>query len=279
MALNSGIKYIILASLFFSIINALVKYLSTIPAIEIVFFRSVVTLIISYASVRKLKLKIFNEHTPLLIARGVSGAIALSLYFYIIQKIPLATAVTILYLAPIFTVLFAIFLVKEFPDSKQWPFFILCFAGAALMKNFDSRVSFEHFFMGILAAVFAGLAYNFIRMLKDKAHHSLIILYFPLITIPFCMPWLIPEWKTPNLLELTVLIIIGLCTQMAQVFMTKAYMQESASKISHFNYLTCFYALITGVIFFDEHLNTLSLVGLFLVFVGIIFSTKFSPKN
>lgn len=279
MVISQGIKYILLASLFFSIINALVKYLSTIPAIEIVFFRSIVTLFISYISVRRHKLKIINEHTPLLIARGVTGAIALSLYFYIIQKIPLATAVTILYLAPIFTVFFAIVLVKEYPNKKQWPFFFLCFFGAALMKNIDTRVSYMHFFMGIMAAIFAGLAYNIIRLLKEKAHHSLIILYFPLVTIPVCMPWLIQEWKTPKVLELTILIIIGVCTQLAQVFMTKAYMAESASKISHFNYLTCFYAFLTGIIFFDEHLNTYSIVGLMLVFIGIIFSTKYSPKT
>lgn len=279
MILSKGIRYILIASLFFSIINALVKYLTTIAAIEIVFFRSIVTLILSYYSIRKLKLKIFNQHTPLLFARGLSGAIALSLYFYTIQHMPLATAVTILYLAPIFTVLFAIVLVKEKPNKKQWPFFFLCFLGAALMKNIDTRVSLEHFGMGIMAAMFAGLAYNFIRMLKGKAHHSIIIFYFPLITIPFCLPWLISNWKTPNLLELTILILIGICTQVAQIFMTKAYLKESASKISHFNYLTCFYALVTGIIFFDEHLNTYSLAGLTLVFIGIIYSTKYSPQS
>jgi len=279
MQKSQGIKYILIASLFFSIINALVKYLSTIPAIEIVFFRSLVTLIISYVGVRKTKVKIINEHTPLLLARGISGAIALSLYFYTIQNIPLATAVTILYLAPIFTVLLAIVMVKEKPNPKQWPFFILSFVGAALMKNIDTRVSYEHFVMGILAAFFAGLAYNFIRMLRGKAHHSLIIFYFPLVTLPLCLPWLIPLWKTPNLEELIILILIGLSTQFAQVYMTQAYLTESASKISHFNYLTCFYALITGVIFFNEHLNYFSLIGLGLVFIGVIFSTKFAPKS
>ncbi len=268
-----------IASLFFSIINALVKFLGDIPALEIVFFRSVVSLIISYISLAQLKIKIFNEHTPLLFARGLSGAIALSLYFYTIQHMPLATAVTVLYLAPIFTVILAIFLVKEHPGKWQYPFFILSFIGAALMKNFDPRASLPHFFMGVTAAFFAGLAYNFIRMLKDKCHHSLVIFYFPMVTIPFCLPFLFKIWVTPSTKQLIILLSIGLFTQLAQIFMTKAYMLENASRISHYNYLTSLYAFITGIIFFNESINYLSVIGMILVFVGVIFSHKFAPKK
>jgi drug/metabolite transporter (DMT)-like permease len=232
----------------------------------------------TYYTIHKLKIKIISKNTPLLLGRGISGAIALSLYFYTIQKMPLATAVTILYLAPIFTVILAIFMVKEWPNKTQWPFFLLSFIGAVLMKNIDTRASGLHFGMGLTAAFFAGMAYNFIRLLKGKAHHSLVIFYFPLVTIPICFPLLIPNWVTPTLEEFFALIGIGILTQIAQVFMTKAYMQEKASKISHFNYLTSVYAFFTGIIFFNEYLNTLSLIGLSLTFVGIIFSTKFAPK-
>lgn len=279
MQISLGIRYILLATIFFSIINALVKYLEGIPSIEIVFFRSLVSLVITYYTIFKMKTKIFNKHTPILFLRGLAGAIAMSLYFYTIQNMPLATAVTILYLAPIFTVIFAIFILGEHPDKRQWPFFLLSFIGVVLMKNIDTRVSGLHFSMGLVAAMFSGIAYNMIRLLRGKVHHSLVIFYFPFVTIPFCLPWLIPNWVTPNTDQLIVLISIGVFTQIAQVFMTKAYMSDSAAKISHFNYLTCFFAFLTGIIFFGESLNMLSIIGLVLVFVGILFSTRFSPKT
>lgn len=277
--MNKGIKYILIASFFFSIINILVKYLTSIPSIEIVFFRSIVTLLITYYTIHKLKLKIITEHTPLLIGRGLSGAIALSLYFYTIQNMPLATAVTLLYLAPILTIILSIFLLKEKPSKKQIPFFILCFIGAALVKNVDIRVSTLPFTMGIASAFFAALAYNFIRMLKGRVHHSVVIFYFPLTTLPFCVPWLIESWVTPSYTELIGLVAIGVCTQIAQVFMTKAYMLEKASKISHYNYMTSFWAFVSGVILFNEHLNYLSIIGVFVIFIGIVFSTKYAPKD
>ncbi len=277
--MNKGIINIILASFFFSIINALVKYFDRIPALEIVFFRSSVSLILSYFFIRKKSLAVFNPHSKLLFARGLSGAIALSLYFYTIQKIPLATAVTILYLAPIFTIIIGIFLNKESPQKMQWPFIILTFIGTLLMKNFDPRIELIHFFMGLTAAFFAGLAYNIIRMLKGKADHDLIIFYFPLVTIPVISPFVITQWISPTFEELVGLIGIGVLTQIAQIFMTKAYTLEPAAKISHYNYLTSFYAFLTGIIFFDEYLNTVSIIGLIIVFFGIILTSRYAASK
>ncbi len=113
--LSTGAKNIIVAGLFFSVINALVKFYSHIPAIEIVFFRSFVSLIMSFIAIKKAKVHIFDGPTPLLLMRGLSGAIGLSLYFYCIQNMPLATAVTVFYLAPIFTVIMGVFINKERP--------------------------------------------------------------------------------------------------------------------------------------------------------------------
>jgi len=274
LQISPGVRYILFAGFFFSIINVAVKYYSHIPAIEIVFFRSIVSFVLSFIMLKKLKIKIFNEHFKLLFLRGLCGAIALSLYFTTIQNIPLATAVTILYLAPVFTVILAIFMVGEKPNPKQWPYIFMGFVGAALMKNFDLRVSATDFAMGLTAALFAGLAYNFIRMLRGKAHHHLIIFFFPLITIPFCLPIMVPVWVTPSFEDTIGLIALGVCTQIAQVFMTKAYLLEKASKISHFNYLTSVYALACGYFFFGEQLNWISILGLLTIMISVTLSSR-----
>jgi drug/metabolite transporter (DMT)-like permease len=276
--ISPGVKHILIAGLFFSLINAGVKYLSAIPAIEIVFFRSIVTLILSFIMIKKLKLKIINEHFQTLFLRGLTGAIALSLYFYTIQNMPLATAVTLLYLAPVFTVILAIPMVGEYPNKKQWPFLLLGLIGAALMKGTDVRVSFFHFTMGLTAALFAGLAYNFIRQLKGKAHHQLIIFFFPLVTLPICIPMMIPGWVTPSPSEFVGLITIGIFTQIAQVHMTQAYLLEKASKISHFNYLTAAYALVMGIFFFNETIDFLSICGLVVIVISVYLTSRYSDK-
>lgn len=276
--MSLGIRYILLAGLFFGMINVLVKYYSHIPAIEVVFFRSLVSLLISYFIVKKNKEKVFNDYSSLLFLRGLFGAIALILYFTTIQNIPLGSAVTLLYLAPIFTVILAGFIVKEKANLMQWPFFIISFSGAMIIKSFDPRVEIKYFFMGVTAAFFAGLAYNMIRLLKEKVSANLVILYFPLVTIPLCIPFLIKQWITPSFKDTVGLILLGLITQVAQIYMTKAYQHSKASEISHFNYLTTIYALIAGFLFFNEQIKISSVMGISLIVFGVYFSTKFSKK-
>lgn len=277
--LSTGAKNIIIAGLFFSVINALVKFYSHIPAIEIVFFRSFVSLVMSFVAVKKAKVRIFDGPVTLLLMRGLCGAIGLSLYFYCIQSMPLATAVTVFYLAPIFTVIMSIFINKEGPKKEQWPYIAGGFVGAALMKNFDPRADLWHFLLAIIAAFFAGLAYNFIRLLREKAHHQLIIFFFPLVTIPVCLPFLIPVWKTPSLPDFFALIGIGVLTQLAQVFMTKGYMSESASKVSHFNYLTAVWALLAGVFIFDELMNWISIIGMGVILFSVVMSSRVAARD
>lgn len=271
--ISNGIRLIILASFFFSMINALVKYFDRIPAVEIVFFRSLVTLALSFIAIQRAKVRIFNPHFKLLCLRGLFGAIALALYFRTIQSIPLANAVTLLYLAPLFTVIFAIFVNKEKPNSRQWPFLVTGLLGSIFLKGEPGKIALEHFLTGIGAAICAALAYTMIRRLKDKAHHQLIIFYFPFVTIPLILPWLMQTWVTPNLTELIGLLIIGALTQIAQVFMTKAYIAQSAAKISHYNYLTSVWAVITGLIFFNEPILIETVLGIFIIVVSVIMSS------
>lgn len=278
--ISPGVKNILLAGVFFSFINASVKLLQNIPAVEIVFFRSLISLVISFVMIRKLNIKIFNKNNFLpLLLRGLSGAIALVLYFTTIQHIPLAAAVTILYLAPVFTVVLSIFINKERPHPMQYPFMLLSLIGAGMLKGADVNIPINYFLMGITAAFFAGIAYNLIRRLRDRAHHHLIIFYFPFVTIPVVSPLMITHWVTPSMTELILLISVGVCTQIAQVFMTKAYLNEKVSKIGHFNYLTSVYAVFIGILFFNEHLNINSILAMILIIVGVIFSARFGSST
>ena len=90
------------ATLFFSMMNVAVKLLPHIPPVEIVFFRSVVSLVLSIGILKSFKIPVWGNNHKLLILRGASGAMALILYFRLIQEIPLASATTILFLSPVF---------------------------------------------------------------------------------------------------------------------------------------------------------------------------------
>src|SRR5690606_36950849 len=119
------------------------------------------------------------------------------LFFITLQKLPLASAVTIQYLSPIFTAIIAIFMLGERMRKLQWVFFGLAFIGVAIMKGFDERVSITYMLFGVASAFFAGAAYNCIRIVKDTDHPLVVVFYFPLIATPIMLILSLQDWITP----------------------------------------------------------------------------------
>jgi drug/metabolite transporter (DMT)-like permease len=268
--LSLGVRYMLFAGFVFTLMKVCVKLVPHIPAIEIILFRSLISLVISVYFLKKQNVSLWGNNKLILVFRGVAGAIALITFFSLLQQIPLATASTLQYLAPIFTAILGIFLVKEKVRSWQWLFFAISFAGVVVVQGFDHRISLIHLVMGITASFFMGLAYNFVRMLKDTEHPLVIIFYFPLILIPIAGVWSGLVWVQPVGWDWLVLLLVGLFTQTAQYYMTKSYQKEEVSKVSIINYISIVYALAFGWLIFDETFNLATYLGMGLVLLGVL---------
>jgi len=278
MNLSQGVRFMLLASFVFVLMKVFVKYIPHIPAIEIILFRAIISLGISFYFLKKQRVNIWGNNKPILIARGISGAIALMLYFSLLQEIPLATASTLQYLAPIFTAVIGIFLVGEKVRKVQWFFFGLSFIGILVIQGFDARISNTHLLVGISASVFMGLAYNFIRKLKTNEHPLVIIFYFPLVILPVAAIWTSFVWVQPEGWDWLYLILVGLTTQVAQFFMTKAYQKEELSKISILSYISIIYSLLFGYLLFDETFNLVTYLGMGLVLLGVVLNVIWKTR-
>jgi EamA domain-containing membrane protein RarD len=121
----------LLASVFFALMNVSVKFIPHIPAIEIVWFRSVFSAVFTVLVLRQKGIPLFGTHKLSLVARGIVGSISLILFFFTLQRIPLATAVTLQYLSPIFTTILGIFILKEKVRARQFVYFH-CFRSTAV---------------------------------------------------------------------------------------------------------------------------------------------------
>jgi len=275
-AISPGVRYILVATFFFALMNIGVKFLDRIPAYEIVFFRAFITLIVVYLLIRRAGLQISGNNKPLLLLRGLTGTGALMMYFYTLQNMPLASAVTIQYLSPIFTIIIAGFMLRESTRRIQWLLFLLSFSGVLLVKGFDTRVSPTDLVIGISAAVCSGFAYNFIRKLKNTDHPLVVVFYFPVVTVPIVGCYLLFNWVSPSPQEWIILLLIGLATTVAQIYMTKAYQLERAANISNYNYLGVVYALIFGFSIFGETLSLLAVCGILLIIAGVAGSSRFT---
>lgn len=262
----------------FSLMQLCVKFLHHLPTHELILFRSGISLVLSLSYLLPKGINPLGNNRKFLLMRGVFGVTALSLFFITLQKIPLASAVTIQYLSPIFTAIIAIFVLGEKMRKVQWLFFLIAFVGVAMLKGFDERVSLLYLGLGLLSSFFAGAAYNCIRLVKDTDHPLVVVLYFPLVATPIMLVLSYYEWVTPIGWDWALLLLLGIFTQIGQVFMTKALQAEKANLVASLKYLGSIYALIYGYFIFDETYGLLSILGIGLILTGVILNLKFKGK-
>ena len=261
----------ITSTFLFALMNVMVKMLEGIPSHEIVLFRSVITLIITFYLMRRSNIApLGKSHHLVMVGRGLAGSVALLIFFYTIKHLPLATAVTVAYLSPIFTIIFASLLLREHVNWKQWLFFTFSFLGIIFINGIELNDDTTIVLLGVLGASFSGLAYNALRKTAGFVDPLVVVFFLPLITIPIITPFCVQHWVTPHGWEWLILLGVGVVTQFAQLNMTKAYQMERAGAIANWAYLGVVFALIFGYFLFDERYDAIAIAGMLIVVAGII---------
>ena len=96
-----------------------------------------------------------------------------------------------------------------------------------------------------------------------------------LVTVPVIGVYTAFNWVMPTGTDWLVLLGIGITVTIAQVYMTKGYQADRAANVSNFNYLGTVYAIAFGYFMFGETLSPLGTVGIALILIGVIMSTRF----
>ena len=267
-----------LSTLAFALANVFVKQVSHIPAMEVVFFRCALATAMCFAGLYGANADWKGSNRKMLLLRGLFGTSALYFFFLTLQNIPLASAMTIQYLSPIFTSIIAIFVLNEGVKRLQWLFYAIAFSGVLLIEQFDSRVSILYLTLGIISAFCSGVAYNLVRSLRGKEHPLTVVLHFQLVGAVLGLFSLFFEWRTPVGLDWLYLVLIGIFSQLGQIFLTDALQRERVAGVAIVNYTGLVYALLIGSLVFQEPQTAESMSGMLLVVFGVLLSVIYSRR-
>jgi drug/metabolite transporter (DMT)-like permease len=267
----------IIATSLLAVMQVLVKALPGIPVTQIILSRACISIVLCTSILYSNKVSFKGKNIPLLTIRGLVGTISLITFFYTLQHIPLATAVTIGHLAPLFLGVLAVVFLKERFNKIIWFSFLICFIGVFLIKGFDTRVSTFELLLAIASAFLAALAHFTVRLLKDE-HPVVILFYFSLVSIPLLIPYTITNWVQPNNMEWIFLIAVGLISHIAQYYLTKAFKEEKISKLASIYYLGIILAVLMGYFIYQEAFTFESYLGMALLIFGVLLPIVYNKK-
>lgn len=277
-----GVRFMLASALAFSIMTAFVKMAGErIPSQEIVLFRAIISLGLSWAFLRHAGIPLLGTNRRLLLLRGFLGFLGLSCVYYAVTHLPLAEATVIQYLHPMFTAVMAAIFLREHLSRSVFLAIGVSLVGLVIIARpsflFAQAQTLDP--LALLAALggafFSGAAYVLVRKLSSTEHALVIVFYFPLVTIPLALPGAIVHWVWPEGWEWLMLLGVGVFTQLGQVYLTHGLRHEPAGRATALSYSQILFAALWGIFFFGEVPDVWLWVGGLFIVLGTWINIRF----
>ena len=284
--------WMLFASFMFAIMGVCVKLASSRYSIsEIVMYRGLVGVTVMFCMIRfqggNFRTSMPKEH----LWRGVIGVIALWLWFYAIAALPLATAVTLNYMAPIWITLMlfcAAWLRTR--SGLEWPLvgaITLSFTGVVLLLQpaFHAQ-QLGSAIVALVSGMLAALAYLQVRRMGLMGEPEYrVVFYFSIINVAAGLLGHVAgagvlDWsRHDDAWDVALLLIIGLSATMAQMAMTRAYRLGNTLVVANLQYAGIVFSSIWGVLVFGDVFAWTSWLGIVLIVSSGIAATFYNHRK
>ena len=250
--------------------------------IELVFYRSFFGLLLVYGIMRSQRIGVATQHWRNHLWRGLSGSVAIALFFYCITVLPLATAVTLNYTAPLSLTLLTMLVFK---DRFHLPLTIAIgvgFCGVVLLLHPTlQQDQLLPGLLGLISGFLAGVAYLNVKQLAMIGEpDTRTVFYFSLIASLGSGVWILfgtVHAITPQ--GFTILLGLGGSATLAQLAMTRAYRTSRTLVVGSLAYSTIVFASLFGMLLWDETLSLGSWLGMAFIIASGVLSLRLSPQH
>jgi len=214
------------------------------------------------------------------IKRSLFGVTALLLWFTSITMLPLATAMTLNYMSPVWIALIlgagAALTGTGGADRKLIGAILMSFGGViCLLQPSVGHNQLTGGLIGLISGMFTALAYVEVRQLGQLGEpEGRIVFYFSAVGMVVGLAWMLytgpstHTWRGAGLL-----LAIGILATLGQTAMTRAYKRGNTLLTANLQYAGIVFSSLWGMIVWRDQLNWLSWVGMALIIASGIATT------
>ena len=218
--------------------------------------------------------------------RSFIGTFSMTIWFYSMGFLPLATGLTLNYTNPIFMALFVFVMVLRRHTKIPWGLIIATiagFAGVVLMlhptvETGQIKPALIGLCSGFLAA-FVGLQIRELAKLHEPTWR--IVFYFSLLgaIFSFIGQWVFSDgFHYPSPHGALCILGIGVFATLGQIFMTRAYAYGNLLLSSCLGFSAIPFSAIFGYFIFDDPITVMSLIAMSLVLASGVAASVTTKK-
>ncbi len=251
-----GIALICFAVVCFIIMNTMVRYLGKVegyPVPEIVWGRYVFHLIlIMVLFPRRIGTLLVSERKALQILRSTLVLLATVCMFFAVREMPLADAVAIAFVAPLFAVGLSALILGEQVGWRRWAAVGVGFFGMLIIVRPGAGTLQWAVLLPIGMAFLYALYQVVTRMIRAAADPLNALFYTALVGAVACTAIVPFFWKTPDLMGWLLLIGTGFFGGIGHYAVILAYERAEVSLVAPFAYTELFWATLAGWMIFGD---------------------------
>ena len=250
------------ATLSFTTMYTLIKLAGDVAVGEVVFFRSAFSLIPLFAlSLFTIgpRATVRTAQPKLHLVRSAAGLGSMLFTFLAVQLLPLAVVTVIGFLAPVFAVLLAAFVLRERVGPLRALAVAISLGGIVLVFAEQDGLAFaatSHYGWGVLlaigGAVLSAVAVVLIREMTRYERSETIVFYFMSFGTALGALSMLFVRSALTLPQVLLLTASGLVGGAGQILMTFSYRHAEASLLAPLDYFAFVWATLLGFAFFGE---------------------------
>jgi drug/metabolite transporter (DMT)-like permease len=297
-----GIGFLCLGIAVFSVQDAIIKLVSSgYPVTQIVFVRAItgIPLLLAFVHFEAGLGALVTKRFWLLLVRAVLLLSAYTSYYIAFPTLPLADAVALFFMAPIFITVLSLPVLGETIRPVVWLAIGLGFAGVVIMvKPFQS--GFEPAaLLSLMSAALYATSMVMARKLGAEESASVMAFYANWVYLVGAglaalfffgagvteaahpsLNFLVKPWRWPGLIDFLLMASCGVIAAIAGSLLTAAYRVTEANRIAVFEYTGLFWTPLWGFLFFAEVPGLTTVLGaLLIVGAGLITFTPSPAKR
>jgi drug/metabolite transporter (DMT)-like permease len=266
-----GVIQMVTSSLMFSVMGMLIVYAKHINFFTTALYRFLVGVFILSTLALFRRIKLNYKNSKILFLRGFLGSISAVLFFLAIAKLGIAKGTVISFMYPIFATIGGMIFLKERVKPLAWVVMLTALVGVTFL-TYEAESNMLRLdlwtLLAFAGAIIGGLALVCVKLLTRSDSSSSILMSQCLIGF-----WLvvIPANIAPaqvGLWGIIILLGVGFSATLAQLLMNDGFTNLSIPTGSLLGLVTPVCNVFIGILLFGEILNTLALVGVFLVLVS-----------
>ena len=268
-----GILWMGLSGLLFVGVTGVVRYLGAdMPPIQSSFIRYVFGLILLIPLIIKMEMKWpRGKKLVLFSARGIAHAMAVSLWFYAMARIPITDVIAIGYTAPIYVTIGAALFLGERLRLHRVLAIVAGFIGTLVIL----RPGLVEIQIGALAQIAAApiFATSFLlaKVLTRDEKPIVIVVMLTVFCTAALAPGAIWQWQTPTMSQLFWLAVVALFATLGHFAQTKAYQSAPITATQPVWFLQLVWGALLGYFVFNEGIDPYVLAGAGIIITAVTY--------